>query len=212
VGVSEPFRATIHPGSQGDSHVFVPMRENANSETVPQVLLVRTRRSAEDEASSIAAALQGTSPDLPYVSVRPLSDLVDTQARSWLLGATVFSLFGTLAVILAAIGIYGTLAFSVRQRTVEIGVRMALGALRSDVSGMILRHGALVVVAGGALGATAAFAASRFIRSLLFNVAPGDPNTFFIAIAVIAAAALAGCIIPAARAARVDPAVALRYD
>jgi ABC-type antimicrobial peptide transport system permease subunit len=115
-------------------------------------------------------------------------------------------------VILAAIGIYGTLAFSIRQRTVEIGVRMALGALRSDVAGMVLRHGALVVFCGCALGAAGAFAASRFIGSLLFNVAPGDPWTFAMAAGVLALAALAGCIIPAARASRIDPAVALRYE
>jgi ABC-type antimicrobial peptide transport system permease subunit len=212
VGISEPFRATIHPTSQGDSQVFMPLRESANAETVPQVLLVRTRKTAAAEVASIAAALQGVSPDLPYVSVRPLSDLADAQARSWLLGATVFSLFGALAVILAAIGIYGTLAFSIRQRTVEIGVRMALGALRSDVAGMVLRHGALVILAGCALGAAGAFAASRFIESLLFNVAPADPETFALAAGVIAIAVLAGCIVPTARAARVDPAVALRYE
>ena len=212
VGVSEPLRATIHPASQAESQVFVPFVEVGSSDSVPRVLLIRTAGTAANDVSAIAGALQGASPDLPYVSVRPLADLADAQARSWLLGATVFGLFSTLAVALAAIGIYGTLAFSIRQRTVEIGVRMALGALRRDIAGMVLRHGAVVVIAGCAIGAAGAFAASRFIRSLLFNVAPGDPNTFAIAAAVIVTAALAGCVIPAVRAARVDPAVALRYD
>jgi predicted permease len=212
IGVSEPFRASVDARSQVDSEVFLLLLERAHSGGVPQILLIRTRTRAVDEASAIAAALQGASPDLPYVSVRPLSELADAQARSWLLGATVFSLFGTLAVILAAIGIYGTLAFSIRQRTVEIGVRMALGALRSDVAGMVLRHGALVVFLGCAVGAAGAFAASRFIGSLLFNVAPGDPGTFAMAAGVLTLAALAGCIIPAARASRIDPAVALRYE
>jgi predicted permease len=212
VGISKPFRATIRPTSQGDSQVFMPLRESADSHTVPQVLLVRTRKSAAGEVASLAAALQGVSPDLPYISVRPLLELADAEARSWLLGATVFSLFGALAVMVAGIGIYGTLAFSIRQRTTEIGIRLALGARRSDVARMVLRHGALVVTAGCALGAAAAYGGSRFAGSLLFKVAPADPTTFAVAAGVIVIAALAGCLIPAVRAARVDPVVALRYD
>ena len=211
VGVSESFRSSARADDQTMSQIFMPMRVS-DGETVPQVLLVRTRGSAAEEVAAVASALQGVSPDLPYVSVRPLLDLADVQARSWLLGATVFSVFGTLAVALAAIGIYGTLAFSIRQRTVEIGVRMALGALRSDVAGMVMRHAAFVLVLGCGLGAAGAFAASRFVRSLLFNVAPGDPQTFAIAVGVLAVAALAGCVLPAIRASRVDPAVALRYE
>jgi len=207
VGVSEPFRATV--GShQTDSHVYVPFDPAGDDGNPPQVLLVRTRRDASREMAAIAAALQGASPDLPYVDVRPLSDLADAEARSWLLGATVFSLFGTLAVILSAIGIYGTLAFATRQRTTEIGVRMALGARRRDVAAMILRYAAFIVAAGAVLGAAGGFAASRFVRSLLFNVAPDDPGTFVAAALVMAIAALAGSLIPAARAARIDPAVA----
>lgn len=210
VGVSEPFRATV--GShQTDSHVYVPF-DAGDAETLPQVLLVRTRRDASREMAVIAAALQGASPDLPYVNVQPLSDLADAEARSWLLGATVFSLFGTLAVVLSAVGIYGTLAFATRQRTKEIGVRMAFGAGRHDVAAMILRYAAFVVAAGMVLGAAGAFAAGRFVRSLLFNVATDDPGTFVAAASVIAIAALAGSLIPAARAARIDPAVALRYE
>jgi putative ABC transport system permease protein len=173
---------------------------------------VRTRSSASGELAAIAAALQGTSDDLPYVNVRPLIALADRQARSWLLGATAFSLFGGLAVALAAIGIFGALAFSVRQRTLEIGVRMALGAERGDIAGLILRYGAFVLILGGALGAAGAFAASRFVRSLLFNVVPGDPPAFVLALGVLAVAVLAGCLIPLFRATRIDPAVALRYE
>jgi ABC-type antimicrobial peptide transport system permease subunit len=114
--------------------------------------------------------------------------------------------------MVAGIGIYGTLAFSIRQRTTEIGIRLALGARRSDVARMVLRHGALVVTAGGALGAAAAYGGSRFVGSLLFKVAPADPTTFVLAAGVIVIAAFAGCLIPAVRAARVDPAVTLRYE
>jgi putative ABC transport system permease protein len=212
IGVSQPFRSTIRPGSQADSQIFAPLVAGERSGHPPQVLLIRTSRRAHAEVATIAGALQGAAPDLPHVDVRTLESLADAEARSWLLGATVFGLFGTLAVILAGIGIYGALAFSIRQRTVEIGVRMALGAMRRDIARLVLQHGAVVVALGLVLGLAGAFAASRFIESLLFNVAAADPTTFAIASAVVVVCALLGCIVPAIRAARVDPAVALRYD
>jgi putative ABC transport system permease protein len=212
IGVSEPFRGTLAPGSQAESQIFVPLEAVGNSESAPQVLLVRTHRRAAGEVAAIAAALQGTAPDLPYVDVRTLEGLADVQARSWRLGATVFGLFGTLAVILAGIGIYGALTFSIRQRTVEIGVRMALGAMRRDIARLVLQHGALVVSLGLALGLAGAFAGSRYVQSLLFNVAAADPATFAVASVVVVIAALLGCVVPAIRAVRVDPAVALRAD
>jgi ABC-type antimicrobial peptide transport system permease subunit len=149
---------------------------------------------------------------LPYVNVRTLEALSDVQARSWLLGATVFGLFGTLAVALAGIGIYGALAFSIRQRTTEIGVRMALGAMRRDIARMVLGHGALVASFGLVLGVGGALAASRYIESLLFSVAATDLRTLATASGVVLAAALLGCVVPAFRALRVDPAVALRTE
>jgi ABC-type antimicrobial peptide transport system permease subunit len=165
-----------------------------------------------ERSGAIAAALQGAAPDLPYVDVRTLEELADVEARSWLLGATVFGLFGTVAVILATIGIYGALAFSIRQRTMEIGVRMALGAMRWDIGRLVLSHGTRVVAIGLGMGVAGAFVASRYLQSLLFNVAAADPWTFATAASVVAAAALLGCIVPAVQAARVNPAVTLRYD
>jgi putative ABC transport system permease protein len=212
VGVSRPFRMNIQPGDQGNSQTFVPLSETADSETTPQVLLVRTHRAASSALPAIATALRGAAPDLPYVNVRTLQELADVQARSWLLGATVFGLFGTLAVILAGIGIYGALAFSIRQRTTEIGVRMALGAMRGDIARMVLGHGALVAAIGLALGLAGAFAGSRYIESLLFNVSAADVATLTAASAIVAGAALVGCLVPAFRATRVDPAVALRTE
>jgi putative ABC transport system permease protein len=212
VGVSRPFRMSIRPNDQADSQIFVPLPGTGDSETTPQVLLVRTRRAASSALPAISTALQSAAPDLPYVNVRTLEELADVQARSWLLGATVFGLFGALAVILAGIGIYGALAFSIRQRTTEIGVRMALGAMRRDIARMVLRHGALVASIGLVLGLGGAFAGSRYIESVLFNVAAVDVRTLATASAVVVLAALLGCIVPAIRAARVDPAVALRAD
>jgi predicted permease len=211
VGVTEPFRVSAQTRS-GETQFFMPLAHSGDTETAPQVLLVRTHRPASGQVATVAGALQGAAPDLPYVNVRTLADLADTQARSWRLGARVFGLFGTLAVILAGLGIYGALAFSIRQRTVEIGVRMALGAMRRDIARMVLHHGAVVVAIGLVLGIAGALAASRFVESLLFNVAAADPMTFAIASLVVVCAALLGCVVPALRAVRVDPAVALRSE
>jgi putative ABC transport system permease protein len=212
VGIAPPFRASVRPDNQAESQIFVPLAESANSETAPQTLLVRTRGSASEALPTVAAALQSAAPDLPYVQVRTLEQLADVRARSWLLGATVFAFFGALAVALAGIGIYGALSFSIRQRTAEIGVRMALGAVPRDVAVMVLRHGVVVAAAGLALGLAGAFAGSRYIESLLFNVAAADPWTLAAACVVVTMAVLCGCIVPAVRATRIDPVTALRDD
>jgi putative ABC transport system permease protein len=212
VGVARPFRASVRPDNQAESQIFVPLAEAGNSETAPQTLLVRTRGPASEALPTVAAALQSAATDLPYVQVRTLEQLADVRARSWLLGATVFGLFGALAVALAGIGIYGALSFSIRQRTVEIGVRIALGAVRRDVAVMVLRHGIAVAAAGLSLGLAGAFAGSRYIGSLLFNVAAADAWTFAAACVVVTTAVLCGSIVPAVRATQIDPATALRYD
>jgi putative ABC transport system permease protein len=212
IGVAPPFRASVQPDNQAESQVFVPLVEAGNSERTPQSLLVRTRGSASEALPAVAAALQSAAPDLPYVQVRTLEQLADVRARSWLLGATVFGLFGALAVALAGIGIYGALSFSIRQRTAEIGVRMALGAVRRDIAVMVLRHGAAVAAAGLALGLAGAFAGSRYIESLLFNVSAADAWTLASACVVVIVAVVCGCIVPAVRATQIDPSTALRYD
>jgi len=211
VGVVESFRSTPMAWQGDTAEAFEPLHA-AIADDPPQFLVLRTRGPAAADVDAIAAALQGASPDLPFIPVRPILELVDEQSAAWLLGATAFGLFGTLAVVLATIGIYGALAFSVRQRTVEIGVRLALGAQRTDIRAMVLRRGATVVVIGGIVGGVFALAMSRLASSLLFNVAPSDPVAFGVAALAIALSALTGCIVPAARAARVDPIVALRYE
>jgi ABC-type antimicrobial peptide transport system permease subunit len=207
-----PFRASIGSDNQAESQVFVPLASAANSETAPQKLLVRTHGSASEALPTVAAALQSAATDLPYVQVRTLERLADVRARSWLLGTTVFGLFGALAVALAAPGIHGSLSFSIRQRTAEIGIRMALGAVRWDVAVMVLRHGAAVAAAGLALGLAGAFAGSRYIESRLVNVAAADAWTWAAACVVVTMAVLCGCLVPAVRATQIDPATALRYD
>ena len=136
----------------------------------------------------------------------------NSKARSWRLGAMLLALFGAIAVVLAAAGLYASLAFLVRQRTPEIGVRIALGADPSSLARLVLGHGGRLVAVGYVIGAAAALAIASAIRSLLFGVEPGDPISFAIASLAIVVAGLAGSALPARRAGRVDPVVALRSE
>ena len=121
-------------------------------------------------------------------------------------------IFAASALLLAMIGIYGVMSYAVTRRTQEIGIRMALGAARGEVLGMILRNGMRLVGAGLLLGAAAAFPLTRLIDTLLYGVAPGDPVAFLAAAGALAAVALLACLLPAARATRIAPASALRNE
>jgi putative ABC transport system permease protein len=211
IGVVDTFRATMPQWLGSGTQAFLPLRRGDEG-VRPDLLVVRTSGPAHAHVGAVAAALQAASPDLPFVQVRPLTDLADVEARSWRLGSQVFGLFGALAVLLAGVGIYGALAFAVRQRTVEIGVRMALGAAPPDILRLVFSQGGAIVAAGLVLGIGAALAAARYVEAMLFNVPGADPRSLAIAAAVILAAALLGCLVPAVRATRVDPAEALRRE
>ena len=131
-------------------------------------------------------------------------------AREQRFRTTLLTTFACVAMLLAALGVYGVLAYSVSQRGKEIGVRMALGAGTGSVFGMVLRDGLRPVIAGAILGFAGAWLAAGMIRSLLFGVVPVDPPTYALTIAILCGAALCACAIPAARAIRVDPLTSLR--
>jgi ABC-type antimicrobial peptide transport system permease subunit len=132
--------------------------------------------------------------------------------RSWRLGATMFVVFGGLALVLAAIGLYGVISYNVTQRTRELGVRRALGAQSGDVVGLVVRQGVVLGGAGVAIGAAVTYAASGQIAPLLFDVSPRDPTVYALVAGAMLVVAVAASVIPARRAARVDPNVALRSD
>jgi ABC-type antimicrobial peptide transport system permease subunit len=142
--------------------------------------------------------------------VLTIAQVRDQSVAPRRLNAVLISSFGILAVIIAAVGIAGVLAFSVSARTSEIGIRMSLGADRGRVQRMILKEGGVLLLVGLVLGTVGAFAASGVIRDLLFGVPPHDPVTFVSVVAMMAAIGIAACWIPALRAARIDPAITMR--
>ena len=175
-------------------------------------LFVRTRGAAKNFKEAVRRGLQREMPGASYVVATPLSEIVGSQTRSWEVGATMFVAFGALALALAAIGLYSVIAYNVAQRTHELGVRVALGAQSSDVVRLVVTDGLRLAGIGVGIGALAALSASKWIKPLLFDVSPTDPAVFAAVVAVLVAVAVAASWVPARRASRVDPNVALRAD
>ena len=162
--------------------------------------------------ASIRAAVATIDKDQPIFAVHTMQELVDDSISTRRLTLVLLGIFSVLALVLAAIGIYGVMAYSVALRTQEIGIRMALGAQRQDVLRLVLGQGARIAFFGVAIGLAAAAALARLLSSLLFAVGASDPLTFAAVAVVLIAVALLACYIPARRALRVDPIIALRYE
>jgi putative ABC transport system permease protein len=175
-------------------------------------LVIRTQRDPSDVTRSIRAELDQLDKDLPLENIRTMTQLVESSVAQRKLSVRLLSGFAGVALLLAGIGLYGVLAYTVSQRTREIGIRAALGAQRPDVIGLILRQGMKLAGLGILIGLAGAFVLTNFIRSLLFGVAPTDPLTFTVIPLVLATVALVACWLPARRAANVDPMEALRCE
>jgi putative ABC transport system permease protein len=163
-------------------------------------------------AASIRHEVAALDPELPMFQIRTMTEYVDSTLEQPRLSMAVLAVFGGLALLLAAVGVYGVLSYSVSQRTREIGIRMALGATRSSVLSGIMREGALISAAGVAVGVAGSLACMRFMRDLLFGVSPTDLATYIAIPLVLFVVALCATLIPARRATRVDPVVTLRYE
>ena len=150
--------------------------------------------------------------DVPIYDVRTMDEYVSRSVLLPRLDSTLLAIFAALALLLAVVGVYGVISYGVAQRTNEIGIRMTLGAQQKDVLRLVLRQGLKIAGLGVAMGLAGALGATRLLASLLFGVSPSDPVTFATVALVLAACALAACYIPAWRASRVDPMVALRYE
>jgi predicted permease len=173
-------------------------------------LLVRAAGNPNELLPRLRAAILAEEPNLAIAEITSLGEIVDRSLTQEKMLSKLASLFGALALVLSAVGIYGVLAYAVARRTNEIGVRMALGASPGDVLGMVLKESLLIVGIGALLGIPATLATGRLVASRLYGLTPNDPLTLSIAAAVLLGTAVAASLIPSGRAARLDPLVALR--
>jgi ABC-type antimicrobial peptide transport system permease subunit len=175
-------------------------------------MVVRAKLPTETLASSVAAALKTADPNLSTGSVQTLDQIVDQAVSPRRFLTTLLGGFSLLGLVLASIGIYGVISYSVTLRTNEIGIRIALGARNSSVLKLVVGQGARLAVLGVAIGMIVAWTTTRVMASLLFGVEPTDPITFIGTAVLLLGVALLACYLPARRATRIDPMIALRYD
>ena len=189
--------------------VYYPYRQQPEAD---MNLVVRSAVDPASLTSAVRAAVAAIDKDQPIFDVHTMQQLVDDSISTRRLTLVLLGIFSALALILAAIGIYGVMAYTVALRTQEIGIRMALGAQQKDVLRLVLGQGARIAFFGVAIGLAVAAALARLLSSLLFSVSASDPLTFAAVAVLLVAVALLACYIPARRALRVDPIIALRYE
>ena len=172
------------------------------------------RTTADPMSMALAAQeeIQKVDPDLPMISIRTMDQVVSSSVSDRRFNALLLGIFAALALVLAAAGIYGVMAVSVAQRTHEIGIRMALGAQIHDVLRLIIRQGMGLILIGVGAGLIASLALTRLVKTLLFDVSPTDLTTLVVVTLTLIVIALLACWIPARRAAKVDPKIALRVE
>jgi putative ABC transport system permease protein len=175
-------------------------------------LTVRTGLDASSLAGTVREQVAALDRDLPIYEVSTMQQRLDTSVAQPRLNLILLAAFAMLAVVLAGVGIYGVMAYSVTQRTHEIGIRMALGAQHEDVMKLVITQGLKLAVLGVGIGLVASLGVTRFMSSLLFGVQATDPVTFAVVALALTGIALAACYVPARRAMRVNPIVALRYE
>jgi predicted permease len=198
-----------------EPQVYLPYQQVADGNLMfypPKDLVVRSSLDPTALVASLRTIIHDVDPEQPISNIRPLGEIVAAQTASRRVQLHVIATFATLAFLLAAIGIYGLLSFAVSNRAQEIGVRMALGATPASILKLVLREGLVLAVIGIALGVGVAWAAGRSLEALLAGVAPTDGPTLAVAVALVLVMTLAGSLIPAWRAARVDPAIVIRAD
>ncbi len=220
------FRDRVVAGVVGDIHVrglearsepqvYLPYKQVPDGSIIfyaPKDLVVRSSQDPDSLIPDIRRIVREADPELPVSDIRLLADIVDSETAPRRTQIIVLAAFAALSMLLAGIGIHSLLSFGVSQRTGEIGVRMAMGARSGDILRMVFREGVLLAVVGGVVGLGAAYTAGRMMEALLAGVRPGDAVTFLAAVGLALAMTVTGSLLPALRAARVDPTEALRAE
>jgi putative ABC transport system permease protein len=218
VGVAGNVRErTDRSTDPGGNTIYMPLAQSSDGYTaytlrMPAIWMIRTRIEPHSLGSAIKTELVQASGGLPVVNVRSMDEIMSASTARQDFNMVLMLIFGGSALVLAAIGIYGLMAFSVEQRTREIGIRIALGAASSDVQNMVIGQGMLLVLIGGFIGVGASLGMTRFLASFLYGVTALDPMVFIAVPILLAAVALGAMWLPARRASRVDPIQALRCE
>jgi putative ABC transport system permease protein len=210
IGVSESRRNTTVTLTSRE--IFVPLAQAHlfSNELFPRTIIARGKDSTSQVAADLTAAIRAVGPAWSWVHVKSVSEMMAVQTLPWYFGLTSFALFSSIALGLSVVGVYAQLSSNVARRTKEIGVRMALGATPSAVVARVLRETAVLWGVGWALGVGVFLLCSRLLTTIAFDVRPTNLSGILVASVAIAAATAAGCLIPAIRAARTDPAITLR--
>jgi putative ABC transport system permease protein len=178
----------------------------------PTFLVVRAKSDPLTLSAAVRDQVWSVVRNQPVSNIRTMQQVVETSFKQSGFVLTILGIFAVLALLLSALGIYGVMSYLVSQRTSEIGIRMALGANRSDVLKLILKHGLLLATVGVLIGVVASFALTRMMSDLLYGVSPTDPATFIVIPFVLIIVAFLSSFLPARSASRVDPIVALKYE
>jgi putative ABC transport system permease protein len=211
VGISEDIvQSNYQLGEQKRYHYYLSV--NQIPATGPRFLLVNVSGTPAVETERVRKALQAVMPGNSFVTVRPMESLLDGTYRTWRLGSSMFLCFGVLALIVASVGLYGLIGYEVTQRMHELGVRVALGARRMDIIGLVVGRTLRLVVVGIVLGGSAALVASRWLEPLLFRQSSTDVRAYGIVGATMLLVALLASAVPALRASQADPNRSLRTD
>ena len=176
------------------------------------ILLVRTRSDPAKATAAIRNEVRALDADLPLFNIRTLDEQLAQQRWLYRVFGSMFAVFALIALILSAVGLYAVTAYSVTQRTQEIGVRMALGAEPRAIRWLVLRRALIQLSIGLTIGLAGAFGVGRLLRSMIVQISTADPATLATIVAVLVTVAIAACVWPARRATRLDPVVALRYE
>jgi putative ABC transport system permease protein len=179
---------------------------------IPARWIVKTSGPLSGLPQAIQRAFHSVDPGLPIADVRPMEQVIAQSIARQNFNMVLLTIFGAIALVLAAVGVYGLMSYSVEQATHDIGVRLALGAARRDILSLVLAHGMKLTTAGLVVGTAGAVAASRLLSKMLYGVTAGDPATYAIVVGALGAIALVASYLPARRAVRVDPIIALRQE